>query len=196
MEKNKKDDNKSWGLVTCLIIALFITTALCGYFVGAYKFTNNLIKERREANSEVVKEETVEPKTEKETTKEEVKSPFRTCVGTYEGVGRDSVNNVTGEKVKNKIVINLKESGEFEFSNGYDVNGNFVGSKEIGPYVIRDNTLILIHSKHTTGPEELDPSHVTEEHLILKDCSKIKVFIPELDSAGKSVTNSYDLIKK
>ena len=163
MEKSKKEDNKSWGLVTALIIVLLITTAVCGYFVGAYKFTNSLIKERREANSEIVKEETVEP--EEETTKEEVKSPYRTCVGTYKGTGPVSVDAQTKEITTGEYSLSLKEDGTFEYSTGM--------AKEIGNYVVIDNTLIFMYTEHTTGPKDKVPSIVAATYVISDDCSKI-----------------------
>lgn len=158
MEKNKKDNNKSWVLVTVLIVALLITTALGGYFVGALKFTSSMIKEQKEVNKEVAEKETVEPE-------KEVKSPYRTCVGTYKGTGPISIDVQTKKTTSGEYALSLKEDGTFEYSTGQ--------ANEKGYYVIMDNTLVFMHTKHTTGPEDKDPSIVTATYVISKDCSKI-----------------------
>ncbi|MBQ6497332.1 MAG: hypothetical protein IJI58_01295 [Bacilli bacterium] len=162
MEKNKKDNNKSWVLVTVLIVALLITTALGGYFVGALKFTSSMIKEQKEVNKEVAEKETVEPEKEVE---EEVKSPYRTCVGTYKGTGPISIDVQTKKTTSGEYALSLKEDGTFEYSTGQ--------ANEKGYYVIMDNTLVFMNTKHTTGPEDKDPSIVTATYVISKDCSKI-----------------------
>ena len=166
MEKNKKDNNKSWVLVTVLIVALLITTALGGYFVGALKFTSSMIKEQKEVNKEVAEKETVEPEKEvEEEVEEEVKSPYRACVGNYKGTGPISIDVQTKKTTSGEYALSLKEDGTFEYSTGQ--------ANEKGYYVIMDNTLVFMHTKHTTGPEDKDPSIVTATYVISKDCSKI-----------------------
>ena len=167
MEKGKKDNNRSWILVTILVIALLITTAFGGYFVGAIRFTNSMIKEQNEKKKEVAEKETVEAEkeVEEEATKEEVKAPYRTCVGTYKGTGPISMNAQTNGTTTGEYTLSLKEDGTFEYSTGL--------AKEAGNYAIIDNTLIFMQKKHTTGPEDQDPSIAATTYVISKDCSNI-----------------------
>ena len=167
MEKGKKDGNKSWVLVTVLVVALLITTALGGYFIGAIRFTNSMLKEQKEAKKEVAEKGTVESEKEvaEETTKEEVKSPYRTCVGTYKGNGPVSIDVQTNNTTNGEYTLSLKEDGTFEYSTGL--------AKETGNYVVIDNTLVFMQGKHTTGPRDKDPAIATSTYVISDDCSKI-----------------------
>ena len=190
MEEKKQKGKKSCLLITALIVILLIASALGGYLMGATKITNEVVENGGKEKKEVVAEEFSDSEAtteETDTTKEN--SSYRICTGEYKGYGKTVTDAKTGKETKAEFIVNLTDTGEYDFSSGYK-DSDYVGNKESGTFVVKDNTLILMHLKHTYGPEDQNPSYVAETHVIAKDCSKIKL------SYNDGTDGKYDLIKQ
>ena len=158
-KKEKKEKQKSWVLVTVLIICLLVVATMGGYFIGATKFSTKLIENHKRV---VEKENTV---TEQEVAVED-EYIYHLCTGTYKGSCVVSTDAQTGEQTKGDCTLTLKEDGNYNFKSSYTEDGSFI---------VKDNTLVLITSKHTVGPKDEDPSMNVSSHLITEDCSTIKM---------------------
>ena len=169
MKKEKDHNRRSEALVTVLVVALIITVAIGGYFVGATKFTLSLLKE---------KEKTTQTTEEKNSNNEEktdtngTESPYRSCVGTYKGTGPVSVNTLTNETKTGNYVLTLQKDGSFNLEATLD--GNVTNGNK-GYYFVMKNSLILIYGKEVTGPYDQDPIMNTSSLLISEDCSSVSV---------------------
>lgn len=153
-EKQVKQEKKNNSiLVTCLVIVLMIACGFGGWLLGAMKIAdkckNNVVEQQKtKTEDENVTEENSE---ESETTVVEKSKPK--CYGTY--LSEDGSKKWT-----------LREDGTFVVE----------GSEYFGVYVINQNTITFIESKHTTGPREKDPVYYNpKSYLISEDCQKIVV---------------------
>lgn len=157
------EEKKTNKLLVPFIFAILVILGLCA-FIAYDKLVVQSIEKQEGKKVPSVEDKTSTDK-EEETTKTEVKEPYRICVGIYKGDGPVSKDIQTQATTNGEYNLELKEDGTYEYKAGL--------TKNEGNFVVMKNTLVLLSFKEITGPKDQDPSVNASTNVISEDCSKV-----------------------
>ena len=167
MEEQKIEKKQSKALLIILIVLLFLFAAL-GSSVGGYLFGKSDI-------NKVIKEKNAECKKKVDEARKDEASKCDS--GSSDQCECDSCESSKCEPEKPKCYGTYIQDG----TNGktkwvLQSNGTYAveGQEKFGVFYIKDNTIIFVESKHTTGDKDKDPVYGNPKaYLISDDCKTI-----------------------
>ena len=159
------------GLVVALILTIIIILGLVIYICYDKEIifsnndnvetenvkTNNSKKENENSNDSLSEEKDFN------TNEHEVNDIYnqKKCYGTYYGESSGIKENGISWNIKATYVLNPDGTYSADYGTSFDE----------GVYVTIANTIVFIAPKHTSGPENQDPSYYPESYVIADDCS-------------------------
>lgn len=175
MENEKK---KGKGIIIVVVILILIIIGLVGYICydkelifGNKNPETQEQKEKEEEENSSQEEEKPESKNEGEenstvNNSNTTSNKTRSCTGNY--IGEDPYNPQGGYQFGSKSYITLNADGT------YTRSGIYLMDEYKGPYIIIDNTLILVEQKDIVGPREESTYYESYGYVIADDCSYIR----------------------